>query len=57
MLPGITGSIVAWLLNLLEKTAGWLAENMWTVALAVGSIFLVAAHDWLDSHSHKLKTE
>lgn len=46
-LPGIIGSIISWLLSLLGKTAGWLAENMWAVALALGSLLLVAAHDWL----------
>ena len=27
-LPGISGSIVSWLLNTLGKTATWLAENL-----------------------------
>ena len=46
-LPGIIGSIVSWLLNLLAKTAGWLAENLWAVVVAVGSLLLVAAREWL----------
>ena len=46
-LPGIIGSIVSWLLSLLAKTAGWLAENLWAVVLAVGSLLFVAAREWL----------
>ena len=44
-LPGIIGSFVSWLLSTLGKTATWLAENLW--ALAVGTLLLVAARDWL----------
>ena len=46
-LPGIIGSVVSWLLNLLAKTAGWLAGNLWAVALAVGGILLVVTREWL----------
>ena len=46
-LPGIIGSIVSWLLNLLAKTAGWLAGNLWAVVVAVGGLLLVAAREWL----------
>lgn len=46
-LPGIIGSIISWLLRLLAKTAGWLAENLWAVILAVGSLLLLAASEWL----------
>ena len=46
-LPGIIGSIVSWLLNTLGKTATWLAKNLWALAIAVGTLFLVAARDWL----------
>ena len=42
-LPGIIGFIVSWLLNTLEKTATWLAENLWAMAIAVGTLLLVAA--------------
>ena len=46
-LPGIIGSIVSWLLNTL-KIATWLAENLWALAIAVGTLlFLVAARNWL----------
>lgn len=48
-LPGIIGSIVSWLLNALGKTASWLAENLWAMVIAVGTLLLVAARDWLTS--------
>ena len=48
-LPGIIGSIVSWLLSTLGKTATWLAENLWALVIAVGTLFLVAAGDWLAS--------
>ena len=44
---GIIGSVVGWLLNLLSKTAGWLASNLWALMLAVGGILLIAAREWL----------
>ena len=46
-LPGLIGSVVGWLLNLLSKTAGWLASNLWALMLAVGGILLIAAREWL----------
>ena len=46
-LPGIIGSIVSWLLNLLAKTAGWMAENLWAVVLSFGGLLLVAAREWI----------
>ena len=46
-LPGIIGSIVSWLLSTLGKTATWLAENLWDLAIAVGTLLLVAARDLL----------
>ena len=46
-LPGIIGAIVSWLLGTLGKTATWLAENLWALAVAVGTLLLVAARDWL----------
>ena len=39
-LPGIIGSIVFWLLGMLGKTATWLAENLWALAIAAGTLFL-----------------
>ena len=50
-LARIIGSIVSRLLNTLGKTAHWLAENLWDLAVAVGTLFLVAAQDWLPSSS------
>ena len=46
-LPGIIGSIVSWLLNSLGNTATWLEKNLWAMAIAVGTILLVTARDWL----------
>ena len=46
-LPGIIGSVIGWLLNLLSKTVGWLASNLWALMLAVGGILLIAAREWL----------
>ena len=46
-LPGIIGSIVSWLLTLLGKTAGYFAENIWAMVLAVGGLLLIAAKNYL----------
>ena len=46
-LPGIIGSIVSWLLSTLGKTATRLAENLWALAISVGTLLLVSARDWL----------
>ena len=46
-LPGIIGSIVSWLLSTLGKMATWLGENLWALVIAVGTLLLVAARDWL----------
>ena len=48
-LPCIIGSVsvVSWLLSTLGKTATWLTENLWALAIAVGTLLLVAAQDWL----------
>ena len=48
-LPGIIGSIVSWVLNLLSRTAGWLAEHVWALAVAVGGLLLVATQGWLQA--------
>ena len=45
-LPGIIGLIVSWLLGTLGKTAT-LARKKWALATAAGTLFLVAARDWL----------
>ena len=46
-LPGVIGSIISWLLRVLAKSAGWLAENLWAAILAVGGLLLLAANEWL----------
>ena len=46
-LPGIIGSIVSWLLNLLSKTASWLAGNLWALVVAIGGLLLVFARELL----------
>ena len=35
-LPGITGSIVAWLLNRAKEVVGWLSNNLWALITGVG---------------------
>ena len=44
-LPGIIGSIVSWLLGTLGKAAGWLAEHVWALAVAVGGLLFLAARE------------
>lgn len=48
-LPGIIGSIVGWVINVLAKTAGWLAEHLWALAIAIGGLLLVAAREYLQA--------
>ena len=45
-LPGIIGSIVSWLLGTLGEAAGWLAEHVWALAVAVGG-----CSSWLPENS------
>ena len=35
-LPGIIGSIVAWLLNRAKEVVGWLSDNLWALITGVG---------------------
>ena len=49
-LPGIIGSIVSWLLGTLGKAAGWLAEHVWALVVAVGGLLFLAAREFLASH-------
>ena len=46
-LPGIIGSIVSWVLGTMGKAAGWLAEHMWALAVAVGGLLFMAARGFL----------
>ena len=48
-LPGIIGSIVSWLLGTLGKAAGWLAEHVWALAVAVGGLLFLAAREFVTS--------
>ena len=48
-LPGIIGSIVSWLLGTLGKAAGWLAENVWALAVAAGGLLFLAAREFVTS--------
>ena len=47
VLPGILGSIVSWLLNLLSKTASWFSQNLWALVVTMAGLLYVAAKDWL----------
>ena len=49
-LPGIIGSIVSWLLGTFGKAAGWLAEHVWALAVAVGGLLFLAAREFLAFH-------
>ena len=35
-LPGITGSVIAWLLNHAKEVVGWLSQNLWALITGVG---------------------
>ena len=48
-LPSIIGSIVSWLLGTLGNVASWVADNLWAVAVAIGGLLLIAAHEWVTS--------
>ena len=32
-LPGIIGSVVAWLLNCVKEVIGWISRNLWSLVL------------------------
>ena len=53
VLSGIIGSIVSCLLNTLGKLATWLAENLSAMVIAVGTLLLVAAREWLTPQQPK----
>lgn len=46
-IPGIIGSVVSWLLNMLAKSASWLAGNLWAVVLTIGSLLFLTAREFL----------
>ena len=35
-LPGITGSIISWILNRAKEVVGWLSQNLWALITGVG---------------------
>ena len=35
-LPGITGSIISWILNRAKEVVGWLSQNLWALITCVG---------------------
>ena len=35
-LPGITGSIISWILNRAKEVIGWLSQNLWALITGVG---------------------
>ena len=35
-LPGITGSIISWILNRAKEVIGWLSQNLWALIKGVG---------------------
>ena len=35
-LPGITGSILSWILNRAKEVVGWLSQNVWALITGVG---------------------
>lgn len=39
-LPGVISSIVSWLFSTMSKAAGWMAEHLWVMAIAVGGLLL-----------------
>ncbi len=51
-LPGIIGSIVAWLLTAAGTAVGWLANNLWALIIAVAGLIYMFAKDYILSR-HK----
>ena len=37
-LPGITGSIISWILNRAKEVIGWLSQNLWALITGVGGL-------------------
>ena len=35
-LPGITGSILSWILNRAKEVVGWLSQNLWALITGIG---------------------
>ena len=39
-LPGIIGGVISWIFKTASKGLGWLANNLWALLVALGSIIL-----------------
>ena len=52
-LPGIIESLISWVLRTLAKTAEWLTENLWAVAIAVVVLLIMVARKWSASGTTK----
>ena len=35
-LPGIIGSIIAWVMNRAKEVVGWLSQNLWALIVGIG---------------------
>lgn len=46
-LPGIIGSVVAWLLSSTGSVVGWFAEHLWAVVVLVAGLLYAAAREFI----------
>jgi hypothetical protein len=46
-LPGIIGTIVAWLFKTVEAAVGWLANNLWAFIIAIAGLLYMFAKDYI----------
>ena len=37
-LPGIIGSIIAWVMNRAKEVVGWLSQNLWALIVGIGGL-------------------
>ena len=37
-LPGITGSIISWILNRAKDVVGWVSQNLWALVVGIGGL-------------------
>ena len=52
-LPGIIGSVVAWLLNRAKEVVGWISKNLWSLALLL--VWMV--YDYMKEGSSSARNE
>ena len=38
VLPGIIGGIISWILNRARDLVGWVSQNLWALAVGIGSL-------------------